>query len=271
MAVKSGIFTFISLATFDAVRNLTHYLRQFSFDDSNHSQELLKNWILDFKLWSRSAFEVRVEHLQLVCSFLKDKDMKDEFRGDYGIKYFLNVIRRYYTSESTFTPHTEYQDTVKLTRKQNECLVGALMNIIKFYMRDSVDKDEFDVILSFLVAVRDTIQLEALLRKIHQLLSRAEGNGARQFAEFLVPHGHWLLVLLESDSPQVFVVTESLCTHGGDCPLNVVIYFTGKESRPQGDNGPPLLPMHPLLHPVPVRRQRKPERSAGSYVRAGAE
>ena len=92
---------------------------------------------------------------------------------------------------------------VKISAKESECLVGALMNIIKFYIRDCLEKEEFDAILAFLVSVRDTIQLEALLRKIHQLLAAAEGQGTKQLAEYLVPHGHWLLVLLENDSAQV--------------------------------------------------------------------
>ena len=137
----------------------------------------------------------------MVCTFLKQR--KEELRCDYGIKYFLNVIRRYYTSENTFTPRTDLSDFVKISAKENECLVGALMNIIKFYMRDSLEREEFDIVLAFLVSVRDTIQLEALLRKIHQLLASGEGQGGKQLAEYLVPHGHWLLVLLENDSAQV--------------------------------------------------------------------
>ena len=48
----------------------------------------------------------------------------------------------------------------------------------------------------FTVSVRDSIQLEALLRKIYQLLSSGEGQGSKQLANFLIPCGHWLLVLL---------------------------------------------------------------------------
>ena len=115
------------------------------------------------------------------------------------------MIRRYYTTDTTFTPRADQSDCVSITQEESECLVGALMNIVKFYMRDSLDKDEFDSILSFLVSVRDTVQLEALLRKIYQLLFSGEGQGSKQLAEFLIPHGHWLLVLLENDSPQVCI------------------------------------------------------------------
>lgn len=58
---------------------------------TNHLHQYI---LFDFRVWSKSAFPVRIGHIQYLSTIIKDD--RKFFRKKYGVQYFLDIIRAYY-------------------------------------------------------------------------------------------------------------------------------------------------------------------------------
>ena len=65
----------------------------------NESSNLLANQLiqyilLDFGLWNKAKYHVRISHLQYVSTIIKDE--KKYYRTNFGVQFFLDVIRQHF-------------------------------------------------------------------------------------------------------------------------------------------------------------------------------
>ena len=57
------------------------------------TSQLIQHILLDFGLWNKGKFHVRISHLQYVASVIKDE--RKFYRTKFGVQFFLDVIRQY--------------------------------------------------------------------------------------------------------------------------------------------------------------------------------
>ncbi|UJR10639.1 hypothetical protein I4U23_014834 [Adineta vaga] len=104
----------------------------------NESPNLLTNQfiqyiLLDFSLWNKAKFHVRISHLQYVASVIKDE--RKFYRTKFGVQFFLDVIRQYLNSSE------EDLDEQKQLR-------SAVYGIIKYYVQRHIRIEELNSLLS---------------------------------------------------------------------------------------------------------------------------
>ena len=58
------------------------------------TNQLIQHILLDFSLWSKAKFHVRIAHLQYVASVIKDE--KKYYRTKFGVQFFLDLLRPYF-------------------------------------------------------------------------------------------------------------------------------------------------------------------------------
>lgn len=117
--------------------------------------------LFDFRVWSKSAFPVRIGHIQYLSTIIKDD--RKFFRKKYGVQFFLDIIRTYYTS-------TEQSG---LSDEDNKTIRVALLNLIKFYISRDITADELSQIVGFIVVTK---QQDLILESLDLILQLLEGR-----------------------------------------------------------------------------------------------
>ncbi|GFO07271.1 neurobeachin-like protein 1, partial [Plakobranchus ocellatus] len=132
--------------------------------------------LFDFSLWSRTQFDVRIGHIQYLSTIIKDD--RKFFRKKYGVQFFLDIVRQYYSTSSESC----------LSEEDNKTIRVSLLNLIKFYIASNIHADELNQIMGFILSVKDsTLVLEAL----DLLVSLLESRSRR--------HDQLILLLFEPD------------------------------------------------------------------------
>lgn len=95
----------------------------------NNNSVLLKSFyqmvVFNFKIWSRSAFHIRIGHIQYISTIIKED--RKYFRKKFGIQFFLDVIREFFVSYENLS-----LDDAKTIRV-------SLLGIAKFYIAKEVN------------------------------------------------------------------------------------------------------------------------------------
>jgi hypothetical protein len=104
----------------------------------NESPNLLTNQfiqyiLLDFGLWNKAKFSVRISHLQYVAAVIKDE--KKYYRIKFGVQFFLDIIKQYFNSiEEDFDEQKQ--------------LRSAIYGIIKYYIQRHIHIEEINALIS---------------------------------------------------------------------------------------------------------------------------
>ncbi|XP_046399154.1 neurobeachin-like protein 2 [Ischnura elegans] len=130
-------------------------------------QAIHRHLLFDFRIWSRSQFQIRIGHLQYVSTVVKED--RRYFRKNYGVQFLLDVIRRHYNSESMVDTS---EDGVLLCAEDLFTVRRALLGLIKYFMQKDVNVREVYYLLGFLVSVRD----ESLVSDCLDMLISIVGN-----------------------------------------------------------------------------------------------
>jgi hypothetical protein len=56
--------------------------------------QLIQNILLDFSLWNKSTYHVRIIHLQYLFKIIKEDKKYD--REKFGIQFFLDILKQYF-------------------------------------------------------------------------------------------------------------------------------------------------------------------------------
>ncbi|KAG8233664.1 hypothetical protein J437_LFUL013710, partial [Ladona fulva] len=134
---------------------------------NNLLQAIHRHLLFDFRIWSRSQFQIRIGHLQYLSTVVKED--RRYFRKNYGVQFTLDVIRRYYMSESIVETN---EDGVVLSVEDLTTVRRALFGLVKYYMQKDVNVREVNSLLNFLVSVRD----EHLVSDALEMLISILGN-----------------------------------------------------------------------------------------------
>ena len=74
---------------------------------SNHSEQywqLMRHLLFNFHIWSRPDFSVRIGHTHFILTVVRD-NLK-ECRSEFGVHYFLDVVRIFYRCEQIISRGT---------------------------------------------------------------------------------------------------------------------------------------------------------------------
>uniref|UniRef100_T1J5I8 BEACH domain-containing protein n=1 Tax=Strigamia maritima TaxID=126957 RepID=T1J5I8_STRMM len=110
---------------------------------------LYQHVLFNFRIWNKSDFPVRIGHIQYLSTIIKDN--RRYFRKKYGVQFFLDVIRHYYTSSSTLN-----NDDVKTIR-------NSLLGLIKYFLIRDTNHAEVSALLGFLISVKNEDMVGELL------------------------------------------------------------------------------------------------------------
>lgn len=86
------------------------------------------DFIFDFKIWSRAPFQVTIGHIQYISTMIKDD--RKFFRKKFGIQFFLDTIRLYYSGSNG--PEEDDIQAVRI----------SLLDIIKYYILKDLNAKE---------------------------------------------------------------------------------------------------------------------------------
>lgn len=133
-------------------------------------QSFYTNIVFNFKIWSKTQFQITIGHIQYICTIIKDD--RKYFRKKYGIQFFLDIIRQYYPK-----PENLSLDDAKTIRV-------SLLGIIKYYIQKEINVKEVTAILSFIASVKS----ELLVIEILEMLTIHMDNKACKDQIFLLMH-----------------------------------------------------------------------------------
>lgn len=105
--------------------------------------ELLKSVyhyvMFDFRIWADSDISVRIAHVQLLSTYIKDDP--DYFRQNFGVEFVIQVINSHYSG----TQQTKLREnSVELNAEDMKCvrmaLLGNLIFVVFRMPKTSVEK-----------------------------------------------------------------------------------------------------------------------------------
>jgi len=140
---------FIDQQLLIAIQQLIESCRLISISNFLVNQ-LIQHLLLEFSLWYKAKFHVRIAHLQYVAAVIKDE--KKFYRTKFGVQFFLDVLRQYFNSPE------ENLDEQKQLR-------SAIYGILKYFLQRHPRLEEINALLSSISTLstsNDTITHELL-------------------------------------------------------------------------------------------------------------
>ncbi|CAF4373972.1 unnamed protein product [Rotaria socialis] len=97
------------------------------------TNQLIQYILLDFGLWNKAKYDVRISHLQYIAAVIKDE--RKFYRTKFGVQYFLDIIRQYFNS-----PEEDLDEQKQLR--------SAVYGIMKYYVQRNIHMEELNAVIS---------------------------------------------------------------------------------------------------------------------------
>ena len=117
----------IDVAVVGAVQAMAEYVASSAAQASVH-----EHLLLNFALWSCSSCDVRISHVQYLSTLIKDRPA--HFRADFGVKFFLDVVRLYYDGSAAGLHDHGRAGCVELTEGEVKSIRGSLLGEARFFV-----------------------------------------------------------------------------------------------------------------------------------------
>lgn len=90
-------------------------------------QSVFENLLFDFRIWSSSEFNVRI---QFISTQIKDSP-PPRFRSEYGVRFFLDVITQYYGENAQMgnSAGRNRENEVQLTQEEVKIIRASLLGL----------------------------------------------------------------------------------------------------------------------------------------------
>jgi hypothetical protein len=179
---------------------------------SNHNEQywqLMRHLLFNFHIWSRPDFSVRIGHTNYILTVVRD-NLK-ECRAEFGVHYFLDVIRIFYSSIGSHVTTPPQDDMVFLTSEEMSNMRMALLTIIKLYLSAEVRDEDLDAVFGFVSSASDQRVQEELLEQLLSLLRSAPPPPG--LLTSLWSRGLPLLVLIRAESMAVRLISIKILSH----------------------------------------------------------
>ncbi len=85
---------------------------------------IYKYILFDFRIWTESDISVRIAHVQLISTYLKDNP--EYFREMFGISFLLKIIRSHYLE---MNKDKRSESSVKLSDEDHKCMRMAILGM----------------------------------------------------------------------------------------------------------------------------------------------
>ncbi|XP_050525286.1 neurobeachin-like protein 2 [Daktulosphaira vitifoliae] len=105
--------------------------------------------LFNFAIWSRCSFQIQIGAVKII--YLLIKNDRKSFRKRFGIQFFLDSIRIYYTTCDV------------LSTKHTTVLRSSLLDIIRFYIQKEVTISDVDIIIRYLITCKSETMIVELL------------------------------------------------------------------------------------------------------------
>ncbi|KAL9909105.1 neurobeachin-like protein 1 isoform 2-T2 [Glossina fuscipes fuscipes] len=125
-------------------------------------EDLYTSIAFNFDIWVHMNFQITLGHVQYLSAMIKND--RKYFRKKFGIQYFLDVIRQYYSAPENMTP--EDAMTIRST----------LYAIVRFYLQKDVNIKEIVTIIAFLSSVK---QDQVLIEFLDMMAMHVKGKNCR--------------------------------------------------------------------------------------------
>ncbi|XP_007949943.1 neurobeachin-like protein 2 [Orycteropus afer afer] len=142
---------------------------------------LYQHLLFNFHLWTLSDFTVRLGHIQYLSSIVREHRQK--LRKKYGVQFILDVLRTHYSPQRERPLVSDELHTVQT----------SLLGLAREFLVRNFSTDDMQVVLSFLAATGDDVQVVGTLDLLLALLHSSPAQ--EPLAIFLLEPGN-LEVLL---------------------------------------------------------------------------
>uniref|UniRef100_A0A1B6DB47 Neurobeachin-like protein 1 n=1 Tax=Clastoptera arizonana TaxID=38151 RepID=A0A1B6DB47_9HEMI len=116
--------------------------------------------LFNFNIWSHCSLNVRISHIQYISTLIKDE--RKIHRKRYGVQFFLDTIRRHYSSPDM------------VANEDQKAIRASLLGLIKYYFQKECNIKELNAVMGFLATCKEEIMvLEVLEMLISQLESKS--------------------------------------------------------------------------------------------------
>ncbi|XP_050424019.1 neurobeachin-like protein 2 isoform X2 [Adelges cooleyi] len=105
--------------------------------------------LFNFTIWSRCSFQIQIGVVKLL--YLLIKNDRKSFRKRFGVQFFLDSIRTYYTTCDV------------LAANHTTVLRSSLLDIVRFYVQKEVFASDIDIIIRYLITCRSETMIIELL------------------------------------------------------------------------------------------------------------
>ena len=122
---------------------IQQFIESCRLDSSTHLlvNQFIQYILLEFPIWNRATFPVRMSHLQYVTAVIKDE--RKYYRTKFGVQYFLDILKQHF--------HSNEED---LDEKKQ--LRSALYGILRYYIQRHIRIEELNAILSSIATFSTT-------------------------------------------------------------------------------------------------------------------
>ena len=92
-------------------------------------KSIYQHIMFDFRIWTDSDISVRIAHVQLLSTYIKDDP--EYFRTDFGVEFVIQVIRMHYCGSRN---GKKRENSVQLSEEDYRCMRMALLGNDSFFL-----------------------------------------------------------------------------------------------------------------------------------------
>nr|XP_018911290.1 PREDICTED: neurobeachin-like protein 1 [Bemisia tabaci] len=176
VAVLGDILSKVSLEVISAsVLKSLHLLLDTARDTPNPLlvKTIYQHLIFNFNIWTAGNFMVRASHLQFISTLIKED--RKFFRKKFGVQFFLDIIRIYYSQ------------TGVLNAEDSKAIRVSILGLVKFYIQKEVNSKEISAIVGFLVVCKEE---HLVIELLEMIIIQLEGKHCRDQIYLLLYESH---------------------------------------------------------------------------------
>eukprot|EP00794_Sanderia_malayensis_P017323 gene17323-19056_t len=156
-------------------------------------QAVYKYILFDFRIWSDSDISLRIAHVQLISTYVKDKP--GYFKELFGVGFLLKIVCSHYLEQGRVQKR---ESSAELIDEHQKSIRVAILGLVFFYLKSGSNSADVNALVSYITVLTDLVYLDEVVELLKHglevpsddagkfILHIAESNCANILTRWLV-------------------------------------------------------------------------------------
>ncbi|XP_065051660.1 neurobeachin-like protein 2 [Rhopilema esculentum] len=146
-------------------------VESFSRDRDDLLKAIYQHILFDFRIWTDSDISVRIAHVQLLSTYVKDSP--EYFSESFGVRFIMQIVNTHYNGNQR---HIRRENGIGLGSEDRKCVRMALLGLVSFYLKSFKRAADVSALVNYIATLQDLELLSEIVEIVKHMLETAGEN-----------------------------------------------------------------------------------------------